>query len=122
MQRKRVDGRKVETAYHIAHEHDTEQEETVGEAREDECLLGGADRRGFVVPETDEQVARYAHQFPEDEHLEEVCGGDEPEHAETEQRKQAEETAFRAVFAHVADAVDVHHEADERDDNEHHYR
>ena len=75
-----------------------------------------------MVPESDEQVARDAHELPEDEHLEEVRRGDEPEHAETEQRKQGEESAHRAVLSHVAQTVDVHHEADERDDHEHHHR
>ena len=118
---KAVQGEEIEALYHIAHDHDTQQEEAVGKAGENECLLGCAHGAWLVIPETDEQVTRNAHKFPEDEHLEKVCGDDEAEHAKAEQRKQRKETPGGAVFAHVADAVDVHHEADERDDHEHHH-
>ncbi len=117
----RIERRKVETADDVAHEHNAEQEEAIGKAGEDECLLGGTYGTWLVVPETDEQVTRNANEFPEDEHLEKVCRDDEPEHTKTEQRKQCKETPGGAVFAHVADAVDVHHKADERDDYEHHH-
>ena len=118
---KRIERRKVEASDDVAHEHDAEQEETVGKAGEDERLLGCAHGTWLVVPETDEQVTRNANEFPEDEHLEKVCRDDEAEHAKAEQREQCKETPGGAVFAHVADAVDIHHEADERDDHEHHY-
>ena len=120
-QAKRIERRKVETADDVAHKHNAEQEETVGKAGEDECLLGGTHGTWLVVPETDEQVTRNANEFPEDEHLEKVCRDDEAEHAKAEQREQCKETTCGTVFAHVADAVDVHHEADERDDHEHHH-
>jgi len=118
----RVQNAKVKTADHVAHHHDAEQKETVGKAGEDKCLLGGAHGGGLVVPETDEQVARDAHELPKDEHLEQVGGDDETEHAEAEQREQAKEPPRGTVFAHVANAVDVHHETDEGDDHEHHDR
>ena len=120
-QAKRIECREVEASNDIAHKHNAEQEETIGKAGEDECLLGGAHGTWLVVPETDEQVTRNADEFPEDEHLEKVCRDDEPEHAKAEQREQCKETSGGTVFTHVADAVDIHHEADERDDHEHHH-
>ena len=117
----RVDRREVEAPDDVAHEHNAEQEETIGKAGEDERLLGCTYCTWLVIPEADEQVTRNAHEFPEDEHLEKVCRDDEAEHAETEQRKQREESPCGSVFSHVADAVDVHHEADERHDHEHHH-
>ena len=120
-QAERIECREVETTDDVAHKHNTEQEKAIGKAGEDECLLGCAHGAWLVVPETDEQVTRNAHQFPEDEHLEKVCGDDKPQHAKAEQREQCKETSGGAVFAHVADAVDVHHEADERHHHEHHH-
>ena len=117
----RVDRRKVKASDNVAHEHNAEQEEAVRKAGEDECLLGSAYGTRLVVPETNQQVARYADEFPEDEHLEKVCRDDKAEHAKAEQRKQCEESPGGSVFSHVADAVDVHHEADECDDHEHHH-
>ena len=121
-ERKAVQGKEVKTLHHVAHDHDTEQEETVGKAREDERLLGCAYGRGLVIPETDEKVAGYTHEFPEDEHLEKVRGGHETEHAEAEQRKNREETAGAAVAPHITDAVNVHEEGYHRDHHEHHHR
>ena len=117
----RIERRKIEASDDVAHEHNAEQEEAIGKAGEDERLLGCAYGTWLVVPETDEQVTRNADEFPEDEHLEKVCRDDESEHAKAEQREQCKETPGGTVFAHVADAVDIHHEADECDDHEHHH-
>ena len=121
-ERKAIESKEVETLHHIAHDHNAEQEEAVGKAGENEGLLRCAHGRGLVIPETNQQVARYTHEFPENEHLEKVGGGNEAEHAKAEQRKNREESAGTAVALHVANAVDVHEERNYRDDHKHHDR
>lgn len=74
------------------------------------------------VIETDEEIGRYADQFPEHVHLEDVGGEHQSEHRHGEEAQVgiiALETAFTV---HVAERVDVHHERHGGNHHEHHHR
>ena len=109
-------------AYVVAIHQDTDEEAQVGEARHDERFLRSGDGGRLGIVETDEQVRRYAHQLPEEVHLEDVRGHYQAQHGHGEERQEGV-VALEAPFTlHVAEGVDVYHQADGRDDDEHHHR
>ena len=73
------------------------------------------------IPEPDQQIRHQADPFPADEQQQEVVRHDQQQHGEGEQRQVGEEPHVAGVPAHVADAVDVHQQRDERDHNHHHH-
>ena len=112
----------VERVRKIAEHQNADQEEHIGKARHDEGLLGGSDGGGCRVIETDEEIGRYADQFPEHVHLENVGGEHQSEHRHGEEAQVgiiALETAFTV---HVAERIDVHHERHGGNHHEHHHR
>ena len=115
-------GREGERPGIVPVEEDADEEPQVGEARHDKRLLRGRDRLLLRVIETDEQVGAYAHQFPEEVHLEDVGSHHQPHHAHREQRQEGIVTLKPPLALHVAQRVDVHHQRDGRDHHEHHHR
>ena len=105
----------------------THKEAEVGEAGNDECLLGSRYGGGLGVVEADEQIRRCTHELPEDIHLEDVGSDNEAEHREAEERQESVETLeavliHAVMVAHIAHRVEVHHEGDGGDDHQHHGR
>ena len=100
----------------------TQQEAQVGKAGNDKGFLrsGNGRRTGVVKP--DEQIRGYAHQFPEDVHLENVGSHHQPEHREGEQREEGVVTRKTPLALHVTQAVDVHHQRHGGDHHQHHAR
>lgn len=80
------------------------------------------DRLLLRVVEADEQVGAYAHQLPEEVHLKDVRGDDQPQHAHREERQEGVVALEAPLALHVSERVDVDHERDGRDDDEHHHR
>ena len=85
----------------------------------------------FGIIEADEQVGANTHKLPEEIHLEDVGSHYQSEHTHGEERQKSIETleAFLVAFllivlvtlSHVAQAVDMHHQTDRCDDDEHHH-
>jgi hypothetical protein len=69
----------------------SQQKSEVAEAVGDEGFFRGVAGAGFFKPETDEQVAGHADQFPENEHLDEIVRQHDAEHREREQAHEREE-------------------------------
>ena len=112
----------VERVREVAEHQNADQEEHIGKARHDEGLLGGSDGGGCRVIETDEKIGRYADQFPEHVHLEDVGGEHQSEHRHGEEA-QVGIIALEAAFTvHVAERIDVHHERHGGNHHEHHHR
>ena len=70
----------IQRAEQRPHGENPEEKTEVAEAIRDEGFFARVRRRGFFVPETDEQIARDADEFPEDEHLEQVVREDNSQH------------------------------------------
>ncbi len=98
--------------------HDPEREPDVADAVDDERLLRREGRGALAEPEADEQVARQADQLPGHEDQQPRVGEDQHQHAEHEEVQVGEEPPVARVVAHVADRVDVHEQADRRDDDQ----
>ena len=122
----------VERSGIVAIDQDTKQEEQVGEAGDDERLLGGVDGCVLRIVETDEHVGADTHQLPEEIHLEDVGRHHEAEHRHREEREEGVEALEALLVAlylivlvalgHVAKRVDMDHQGDRGDDQEHHRR
>ena len=119
---RRSGGREGEGPGVVAVDEDADEEAQVGEARDDEGLLRGGDRRGLRVVEADQEVGAHAHQLPEEIHLEDVRRHDQPHHAHREQRQEGVVALEAPLALHVAQRVDVDHERDGGDHHEHHHR
>ena len=102
-------------------DEDTDKEEHIGEARHDKGFLGSRDgcRRSEV--EANEQIGRNAYQFPEEVHLENICGNYEAEHRHREEAEKSVITLETALAVHIAEGVYVDHERHGGDDNQHHH-
>ena len=113
------DDAEVEGARHDAEEEDADEEAQIAEAGHDEGLLRR--RRGLwlLVPEAYEEVGAQAHELPGHVQQDEVVGQHEDEHGESEKREVREEAPEARVVAHVAQAVDLHEEADAGHDHRH---
>ena len=114
--------REVERVREVAEHENADKEEHIGKARHDEGFLRGGDsgRRGVV--ETNEEVGRYAHQFPEHIHLENVGGEHQTEHRHGEEAQVGIIALESALAVHIAEGVDVHHERHGGNHHEHHHR
>ena len=122
----------VERSGIVAIDQDTKQEEQVGEAGDDERFLGGVDGCVLRIVETDEHVGADTHQLPEEIHLEYVGRHHEAEHRHREEREEGVEALEALLVAlylivlvalgHVAKRVDMDHQGDRGDDQEHHRR
>ena len=110
----------IQRAERGPHHQDSEQETEVAEAVGDEGFFRRIRRAGFFKPEPDEQVAGHADEFPEDEKLDEIVRQHDAEHREREQAQAGEEAREPAVFAHVAEGINVDRAADTGDDEHHH--
>ena len=115
-------GREGEGPGVVTVEKDAYEKTQVGETGHDEGLLRGGDGLGLRVVEADQQIGAYAHQFPEEVHLEDVRGHDQPHHAHREERQESVVALEAPLALHVAERVDVDHERDGRDDDKHHHR
>ena len=112
----------VERAGEERKQQNADQEKQVGEARDDKRLFRGGDRLGLRIVEPDQQVGRNAHQLPEDIHLENVRRHDQPEHRAAEQRQEGVIALEPPLALHVSHAVNVDHQRNGRDDDQHHHR
>ncbi len=70
----------------------------------------------------DQQIGRDTDQFPTDDQLDEIRGGDEDQHAAGEQGEGGKEPRVPDVALHVALGVDEHEESDDTDEEVHHDR
>ncbi len=112
----------VERTRIVRQNQNADQKTQVGEPRHDERLFGGGYRGGLGVIEPNEQVGGGPHEFPENVHLENVGGYDQSEHREAEEREKSV-VALEAAFAlHVTEAVDVDHQRNGRNHDQHHHR
>jgi hypothetical protein len=111
--------REVHGAKRRPREDDAEDEAEVAHAVGEEGFLRGVSGGVFLEPEADEQVAAHAYQFPKHEHHEEVVREHDAEHREGEEAQAGEVTAEAAVAVQVAARVDVNHQPDAGDDEEH---
>ena len=75
-----------------------------------------------MEPEPDQQVGAQPHAFPEDKHEEDVVGQHQSQHAGCEQRHAGVVAEIAGVAFHVALRVNLHHQADEGYDHDHHGR
>ncbi len=98
---------------------DAEREAEIAHAIDDEGLDGGGRGRGLLVPEADQQIGSHADAFPAEEHLDQVVRGHQHQHGEGEQRQVGMEARHRRVVMHVPDRVDMHHEGDPVDHDQH---
>ena len=80
-----------------------------------------ARRRGgrLVVPEADQQVGAQPDQLPEHVKLDYVAREHEPDHAGGEEGHVGEVACVARVAVHVANGVDLHHEAHAGHDDQH---
>ena len=106
----------------IAEEQDTDEEEEVGKTCYDERLLRCGNGSMSRVIETDEEIRAHTHKLPEEVHLEDVRGKHESEHRHGEERKEGIVALESLLALHVAERVDVNHEADRGNHYEHHHR
>ena len=91
---------------------DGQQKTDIPDAGDNESLLGRRGRRRAVVPETDQQVGRQAHQFPEYIHLYDVDGQHQPDHRGAEQGHIGVVAGNALIAVHIAQGIDLHHQAD----------
>src|SRR4030042_5016991 len=76
-----------------------------------------------MEPETDEQIGAKPDHLPENEGEEQVIGKNESQHGEGEQGHISVITVVAGLVAlHVAQRVYLPHQADDGDDDSHHYR
>ena len=99
---------------------DAEQEAEIADAVDDEGLHGRRVGGILLVPEADEQIAREAHAFPAEEHLDEVVRRHQHEHGEGEERQIGEEARTVRILVHVADGIEVHEGRNGIDHHQHH--
>jgi hypothetical protein len=74
------------------------------------------------MPETDQQVARNADQFPESVDDKQVVRQHQPKHRKGEERQESKEAAVFRIALHIANAEQMHERGDQRDHDQHHYR
>ncbi len=79
----------------------------IAQAIGQEGLFGRVGRRGALVPETDEQIAAQADQFPKNKHLEEIIADHHAEHGEGEQAHAGKKPRKAGVAPHVADGINM---------------
>src|SRR5690606_10701299 len=92
----------------------------VADAGGQKRLVGGTHVVQIFVPVADEQERAQTDQLPENEQEQQIVGQHQPQHAEREQRQHAVVALVAHVALHVLQREDVHHEADQRDDHQHH--
>ena len=111
--------REVHRAERDPRQDDAEDEPEVADAVGEEGFLRGVGSGVLLEPEADEQVAAHADQLPKHEHHEEVVREHDAEHREGEEAQAGEVAAVAAVAMQVAARVDVNHQPDAGDDEEH---
>ena len=84
-----------------------------------EGLATGKHGRGSLEPEADQQVGAEADTRPTNDQPDEIPGQDEQQHRKHEEIHVGEESRVTRVFPHVADRVDMDHEADAGDYEDH---
>ena len=75
----------VERANIETEEQNTNEEEQIGKASNNESLLRGMHSRMLWIIETNQQIRTNAHKFPEHIHLEDICSNDQAQHAHCEE-------------------------------------
>ena len=105
----------------VAEHQDTNQEEHIGEAGHDECLLRGGDGRLQRIVEADEQVGADTHELPEHVHLEDVRGEHQAQHRHREETQERIVALEALLTVHIAERVDMNHQRHRGDDDEHHH-
>ena len=113
---------KVERVCKISKDEDTHQEEHIGKASDDEGFLGSCDSSRTSVVETDEEIRRHTHQFPEKVHLEDVGRQHQSEHRHGEEAQIGIVALETTLTVHITEGVEMHHQRDSGDDHEHHHR
>ena len=101
---------------------DTDQETQVGKTGNDERFLACSNSRRFRIVETDEQVRRNTHQFPEQIHLEDIGSHHQTQHGHGKEAEECIIALESALTLHVAERVDMYHQRYGGDDDKHHHR
>src|ERR1700739_2041753 len=94
-------------------EEEADGECSVATARYDEGLACGADVRGVLIPEADEQEAAESNAFPSEIKKQQIVAEYEREHGGDEEVHVGEEARVASVVAHVFRGVEMDEEADE---------
>ena len=100
---------------------DTDQETQVGKAGDDERLLACSHSRRLRIVETDEQIRRNTHQFPEQIHLEDIGSHHQSQHGHGKEAEKCIITLESALTFHVAERVHMYHQRHGGDDDKHHH-
>ena len=113
-----VDLRDLERADLREDEQQGEVQAGVAELGGHKSLFLGLSGSVLLEPEADQEVGGEAHQLPAHEADEDVARDDEAEHRRGEEGDEGEVPLVAGVLVHVGDRVDLHHQADERHDDE----
>ena len=84
-----------------------EQEASISDAVNDECLVCRVAGRLAMKVETDQQVGAQTHAFPSHKHQHVVVAQDEREHREHEQVQVSEEAVIPTLVRHVTGRINV---------------
>src|SRR5439155_3513202 len=84
-----------------------------------ERFATGKHRRRSLVPEADQQVGAESDTGPTNDQPDQIAGQNEQQHRKHEEIHVGEESRVTGVFPHVADRVDMNHEADAGDHEDH---
>src|SRR5882724_12419921 len=117
--RGREHGVEIDRVEDQEHAHDPEREAEIADPVDDERLDGGGIGRRPVVPMADQEIGTEADALPSEEHLHEVVGRHQHQHAEREQAEVGHEARDRGIVRHVADRIDMHHGRHDGHDDEH---
>ncbi len=84
------------------------------------------------IVESDEQIRAHTHELPEEIHLEDVRSHNQAKHGHGEEAQESIETlesflityslVVLVALSHIAKAIDMNHERDCGDNDEHHHR
>ena len=84
-----------------------QQEAEIANPVDDKGLDGCRIGRGFLEPETDQQIRGDANTFPAKEDLQKVVPGHQGQHREGKEAEIGKEAGFGVVFLHIADRVEM---------------
>ena len=87
----------------VAIEKYSHEEKQIGEAGDDEGFFRCGNRCLFRVVESNEQIRRYAHKFPENVHLKDVRGNHKAQHRECEERQECIVALETLLSLHIAE-------------------
>src|SRR5690606_26159082 len=103
-------------------QHNAQEKADIAHPGGQESLVGRVHVGHFLEVVADEQVGTQTHQLPENKEEEEVVGQYQAQHAERKEGEDRVITLVTDVAVHIAGGVNMHQQADEGDDDQHHRR